>query len=97
MIVSFTMRPNGKRRQVVKAEQGHWHSAQHESVDAGRIFAQLQDAGMKTVQLDEIVWQRDPELKQSTEGWAVFGPGITGCCPTNLANRRSGIGRSRCG
>jgi conjugative relaxase-like TrwC/TraI family protein len=40
---------------------------QHESVDAGRIFAQLQDAGMKTVKLDEIVRQRDPELKQTVE------------------------------
>jgi len=27
-------------------------------------FAQLQDAGMKTVKLEEIVRQKDPELKQ---------------------------------
>jgi conjugative relaxase-like TrwC/TraI family protein len=40
---------------------------QHESVEAGRIFAQLQDAGMKTVKLDEIVRQRDPDLKQTVE------------------------------
>ncbi len=40
---------------------------QHESVEAGRIFAQLQEAGMKTVKLDEIVRQRDPELKQTVE------------------------------
>jgi len=40
---------------------------QHESVEAGRIFAQLQDAGMKTVKLDEIVRQKDPELKQTVE------------------------------
>src|SRR5580704_17069130 len=40
---------------------------QHESVEAGRIFAQLQDAGMKTVELDEIVRQKDPELKQTVE------------------------------
>ena len=40
---------------------------QHESVEAGRIFAQLQEAGMKTVQLDEIVRQKDPELKQVVE------------------------------
>jgi ATP-dependent exoDNAse (exonuclease V) alpha subunit len=32
---------------------------QHESVHAGRIFAQLEDAGMKTVKLDEILRQRD--------------------------------------
>jgi hypothetical protein len=40
---------------------------QHESVEAGRMFAQLQDAGMKTVKLDEIVRQKDPELKQTVE------------------------------
>ena len=40
---------------------------QHESVEAGRIFAQLQDAGMKTVKLEEIVRQQDPELKQTVE------------------------------
>jgi conjugative relaxase-like TrwC/TraI family protein len=40
---------------------------QHESVEAGRIFAQLQDAGMKTVKLEEIVRQKDPELKHTVE------------------------------
>ncbi len=40
---------------------------QHESVEAGRIFAQLQYAGMKTVKLEEIVRQKDPELKQVVE------------------------------
>ena len=40
---------------------------QHESVEAGRIFAQLQDDGMKTVKLEEIVRQKDPELKQTVE------------------------------
>ena len=40
---------------------------QHESVEAGRIFAQLQEAGMKTVKLEEIVRQKDPELKQAVE------------------------------
>ena len=38
---------------------------QHEAVEAGRPFAQLQEAGMRTAKLDEIVRQRDPELKQS--------------------------------
>jgi conjugative relaxase-like TrwC/TraI family protein len=37
---------------------------QHEGVEAGRPFTQLQDAGMKTVKLEEIVRQNDPELKQ---------------------------------
>jgi conjugative relaxase-like TrwC/TraI family protein len=40
---------------------------QHEAVEAGRPFAQLQDAGMVTVRLNEIVRQKDPELKQVVE------------------------------
>jgi conjugative relaxase-like TrwC/TraI family protein len=40
---------------------------QHESVEAGRIFAQMQEAGMKTATLDVIVRQKDPELKQVVE------------------------------
>jgi conjugative relaxase-like TrwC/TraI family protein len=40
---------------------------QHEAVEAGRPFAQLQDAGMKTVKLEEIVRQKDPELKHVVE------------------------------
>lgn len=40
---------------------------QHEGVEAGRPFAQLQDAGMVTVKLDEIVRQKDPELKRVVE------------------------------
>lgn len=40
---------------------------QHEAVEAGRPFAQFQDAGMVTVRLDEIVRQKDPELKQVVE------------------------------
>jgi ATP-dependent exoDNAse (exonuclease V) alpha subunit len=40
---------------------------QHEAVEAGRPFAQLQEAGMKTVKLEQIVRQKDPELKQVVE------------------------------
>jgi ATP-dependent exoDNAse (exonuclease V) alpha subunit len=40
---------------------------QHEAVEAGRPFAQLQEAGMVTVKLEEIVRQRDPELKNVVE------------------------------
>ena len=43
---------------------------QHEAVEAGRPFAQLQDAGMKTVRLEEIVRQKDQELKQVVEQFA---------------------------
>jgi ATP-dependent exoDNAse (exonuclease V) alpha subunit len=42
-------------------------SRQHEAVEAGRPFAQLQETGMRTATLDEIVRQRDPELKQAVE------------------------------
>ena len=40
---------------------------QHEAVEAGRPFAQLQQAGMRTATLEEIVRQKDPELKQAVE------------------------------
>lgn len=40
---------------------------QHEAVEAGRPFAQLQDAGMRMAKLDEIVRQRDAALKQVVE------------------------------
>jgi conjugative relaxase-like TrwC/TraI family protein len=40
---------------------------QHEAVDAGRPYAQLQHAGMRTARLDEIIRQKDPALKQAVE------------------------------
>ena len=40
---------------------------QHEAVEAGRPYAQLQDAGMKTAKLDEIIRQKDPALKEVVE------------------------------
>jgi ATP-dependent exoDNAse (exonuclease V) alpha subunit len=40
---------------------------QHEAVDAGRPYHQLQEAGIRTARLDEIVRQRDPELKAVVE------------------------------
>ena len=43
-------------------------SRQHQSVGAGKAFEQLQDAGMKTATLGEIMRQRNnPELKQVAE------------------------------
>ncbi len=44
---------------------------QHEAVEAGRPFAQLQDAGMKTLKLEEIVRQKDPELKEVVQQLAL--------------------------
>ena len=35
---------------------------QHQGVDAGRPFQQMQEAGMQTSQLDKIMRQKDPEL-----------------------------------
>jgi len=40
---------------------------QHQGVEAGRPFEQLQQAGMHTAKLDEIVRQKDPELKTAVE------------------------------
>lgn len=40
---------------------------QHQAVDAGKPFEQLQDAGMRTAQLDQIVRQKDPELLKAVE------------------------------
>ena len=40
---------------------------QHQGVEAGKPFQQLQDAGMKTAQLGTIIRQRDPGLKQTVE------------------------------
>ena len=40
---------------------------QHQGVEAGRPFEQLQEAGMRTARLDEIVRQKDPSLKSAVE------------------------------
>jgi conjugative relaxase-like TrwC/TraI family protein len=43
---------------------------QHQGVEAGRPFEQLQQAGMPTADLDEIVRQKDPALKAAVESLA---------------------------
>ncbi|HEY2471857.1 MAG TPA: MobF family relaxase [Terracidiphilus sp.] len=40
---------------------------QHQGVEAGRPFEQLQEAGMRTTKLDQIVRQKDPALKSAVE------------------------------
>lgn len=40
---------------------------QHQGVEAGRPFEQLQQAGMRTAKLDEIVRQHDPALRSAVE------------------------------
>lgn len=42
-------------------------SRQHQGVEAGRPFQQLQEAGLHTAHLDEIVRQKDPALKQAVQ------------------------------
>jgi conjugative relaxase-like TrwC/TraI family protein len=40
---------------------------QHEAVEAGRPYAQLQVAGLRTAYLDEVIRQKDPALKETVE------------------------------
>ena len=40
---------------------------QHQAVDAGRPYQQLQEAGIETARLDDIVRQKDPPLKAVVE------------------------------
>ncbi len=45
-------------------------TSQHQAVDAGRPFEQMQQAGMRTSQLDRIMRQKDPELRRAVELFA---------------------------
>ena len=67
---------------------------QLEAVDAGKSFAQLQRAGMKTAVMDEIMRQRDPALKEAVEAslagdvkraFAKLGDNVAEVNPDNLA------------
>ena len=40
---------------------------QHQGVEAGRPFQQMQEAGMQTSQLDKIMRQKDPELLKAVQ------------------------------
>jgi len=40
---------------------------QHQAVEAGRPFEQMQDAGMQTARLDTVVRQQDPALREAVE------------------------------
>jgi conjugative relaxase-like TrwC/TraI family protein len=44
---------------------------QHQSVEAGRIFEQLQEAGMRTAHITQIVRQTDPAYLSATEDLAA--------------------------
>jgi conjugative relaxase-like TrwC/TraI family protein len=67
----FLHRLHGEDRVVLVGD-----TRQHEAVEAGRPYQQLQEAGMQTARLDEIVRQKDPALKEAVEQLArsdVFG------------------------
>jgi len=40
---------------------------QHQSVEAGRIYEQLQEAGVQTARIDTVVRQADPEYRKAVE------------------------------
>ena len=67
---------------------------QLDAVDAGKPFAQLQAAGMRTATMDEIMRQRDPDLKQAVEAslkgdienaFAKLGGNVAEVKPDNIA------------
>ena len=67
---------------------------QLDAVDAGKPFAQLQQAGMQTAVMDEILRQRDPGLKSAVEAslagniekaFAKLGPNIAEVKADNIA------------
>ena len=67
---------------------------QLDAVDAGKPFAQLQAAGMKTAVMDEIMRQRDPDLREAVEAslageigraFGKLGSNIAEAKPDNLA------------
>src|ERR1039458_7916534 len=67
----FLQRLHGQDRVLLVGDK-----RQHEAVEAGRPYHQLQQAGMQTARLDEIVRQKDPALKEAVEQLArgdVFG------------------------
>ena len=67
---------------------------QLDAVDAGKPFAQLQAAGMKTAVMDQIMRQRDPALKEAVEAslagdiaraFEKLGDDVAEVNPDNLA------------
>jgi len=69
-------------------------SKQLDAVDAGKPFAQLQAAGMKTSVMDEIMRQRNPDLKAAVEAslageiskaFGKLGSNVAEVKPDNIA------------
>lgn len=59
-------------------------SRQHQGVEAGRPFEQLQTTGMRTAKLDQIVRQKDPALKSAVE---LLASGRTAAALINLRDQ----------
>jgi len=59
-------------------------SRQHQGVEAGRPFQQLQEAGMQTSELNQIVRQKDPALKAEVQ---LLANGKTTPAIESLKNR----------
>lgn len=59
---SFLSKLNPEDRVLVIGD-----TRQHQGVDAGRPFQQMQEAGMQTSRLDRIVRQKDPELLRAVQ------------------------------
>ena len=49
---------------------------QHQGIDAGKPFEQLQEAGMRTAQLDQIMRQKDPALLRAVEHLSNNGTAV---------------------
>ena len=64
---------------------------QLDAVDAGKPFAQLQRAGMTTARMDEIMRQRDEELKEAVRA-SLAGEVKTAFGKARRARRGSGTG-----
>ena len=69
-------------------------SKQLDAVDAGKPFAQLQAAGMKTALMDRIMRQKNPELKEAVEAsiegeigkaFEKLGSNVAEVIPDNIA------------
>ena len=67
---------------------------QLDAVDAGKPFVQLQQAGMKTAEMSQIMRQREPRLKAAVEAsmagdikkaFEKLGSNVAGVKPDNLA------------
>lgn len=58
----FLRRIGGEDRIVLIGD-----TRKHQAVEAGKPFEQLQQAGMRTAHLDQIIRQKEPELRKAVE------------------------------